>query len=250
MTPAPDRSPRDRILDAASRLLAEGGRDAVTTRAVSAQAGVQAQTIYRQFGDMRTLLETVAVEGFRRFLTAKTQHEHRTDPVGELRDGWDLHIEFAQANPAIYTLMYGERRLGSTAAESTQVYEVLRGIVERAAAAGRLALPVDTAAAMIYATGIGVAMTLITTDPSDLPAAQSLSVTTRDAVLEAVTVDDGAAGHAPDGVARHAIALLALLADDNGELSPAESALLEQWLGVLARRGDRAATHHRGAAPR
>ena len=245
------RTPRDRILVAATRLLAEGGRDAVTTRAVSAAANVQAQTIYRHFGDMRSLLQTVAADGFQRFLTAKTRREHGTDPVGELRAGWDLHIEFAQANPATYTLMYGERRPGPGADESTQVYEVLRGIVEQAAAAGRLALPVDVAAAMIYATGIGVAMTLITTDPTDLPAAQSLSATTRDAVLGAVTVDalEQPADHAADDVARHAIALQALLADGNEDLGPAEAALFEQWLGVLARREAPAANPPGGSPP-
>ncbi|GAA1458994.1 TetR/AcrR family transcriptional regulator [Williamsia maris] len=245
------RSPRDRILDAATGLLADGGRDAVTTRAVSAEANVQAQTIYRHFGDMRSLLQTVAADGFQRFLTANTRHEHGTDPVGELRAGWDLHIEFAQANPAIYTLMYGERRLGPGGDESTQVYEVLRRIVERAAAAGRLALPVDTAAAMIYATGIGVAMTLITTDPATLPAAQSLSANTRDAVLGAVTVDasDRATDRTADDVARHAIALRALLSHGNEDLSPAEAALFEQWLGVLARRRAAAADHRGGSSP-
>ena len=37
--------PRERILRAAAALLAEGGREAVSTRAVSAAAVAQAQTI-------------------------------------------------------------------------------------------------------------------------------------------------------------------------------------------------------------
>ncbi|MEH3155651.1 MAG: TetR/AcrR family transcriptional regulator [Gordonia paraffinivorans] len=225
-------SPRERILAAATRLLTEHGRDAVTTRAVSAEAGVQAQTIYRHFGDMRTLLETVAADGFGRFLTAKAGRETGEDPVEDLREGWDLHIEFALANPHIYTLMYGERRAGSD--KSVQVYEVLHHIVERVAAAGRLTVPVDTAAAMIYATGIGVAMTLITTDPADLPAGDVLSARTRDAVLGAVTTSSAAGG--PGGVARHAVALSALVADDPGGLTEPEAALLQQWLSVLAGR--------------
>jgi len=46
---------RARIVRAATELLATGGRNAVTTRAVSAAAGVQAPTIYRHFGDMQSL---------------------------------------------------------------------------------------------------------------------------------------------------------------------------------------------------
>ena len=37
--------PHDRILQAAARLLAEGGREAVSTRSISSAAGVQAPTI-------------------------------------------------------------------------------------------------------------------------------------------------------------------------------------------------------------
>ncbi|MGC4948582.1 TetR family transcriptional regulator, partial [Streptomyces sp. DT224] len=47
--PAPAESNRRRIIAAATRLLAEKGREAVSTRAVGAAAGVQAPTIYRLF---------------------------------------------------------------------------------------------------------------------------------------------------------------------------------------------------------
>lgn len=227
------RSPRDRILDAATRLLSEQGRDGVTTRAVCAEAGVQAQTIYRHFGDMRTLLETVAAEGFHRYLHAKDARELGDDPVEDLRVGWDLHMDFALANPHIYTLMYGERRARPD--HSLEVYGVLHRVVERVAASGRLTVPVDVAAAMVYATGIGVAMTLITTDSADLPAAGVLSARTRDAVLGAVTVD--AATASPEDTARHAIALSALVRDDPAGLTEAEVALLRQWLSVIGTRG-------------
>ena len=53
-------SPRERILRSTMELLARGGREAVTTRAVGNAAGVQSPTIYRQFGDMRGLLDEVA----------------------------------------------------------------------------------------------------------------------------------------------------------------------------------------------
>ena len=38
---------RERILEAAHRLIATGGKEAATTRAVAAAASVQAPTIYR-----------------------------------------------------------------------------------------------------------------------------------------------------------------------------------------------------------
>ena len=43
-----------------AQLLNDGGREAVSTRAVAAAAGVQPPTIYRQYGDMQGLLSAVA----------------------------------------------------------------------------------------------------------------------------------------------------------------------------------------------
>lgn len=71
---------------------------------------MQAQTIYRQFGDMAGLLDAVVARGFADFLHAKDGQAALADPVDELRDGWDMHVGFAVANPAVYALMYGEPR--------------------------------------------------------------------------------------------------------------------------------------------
>ena len=108
-----DMNPRERILQAAARLLAEGGREAVSTRAVSRAAGVQAPTIYRQFGDMQGLLDAVASHGYATYLASKRERATHHDPVEDLRRGWNLHIDFGLANPALYILMYGNPRPGT-----------------------------------------------------------------------------------------------------------------------------------------
>src|SRR3954452_18482594 len=101
---------RTRIVTAAAALLADGGRDAVTTRAVAAAAGVQAPTIYRLFGDKTGLLDAVAEHGFQAYLGGKAAPDG--DPVECLRAGWDLHVGFGLANPGLYALMYGNPRPG------------------------------------------------------------------------------------------------------------------------------------------
>jgi AcrR family transcriptional regulator len=87
-------------------VVGEDGPDAVSTRAVSAAAGVQAPTIYRLFGDKQGLLDVVASQGFRRYLADKASREPTDDPVQDLRDGWDAHVEMGLAQPALYRLMY------------------------------------------------------------------------------------------------------------------------------------------------
>src|SRR3954451_12093730 len=107
-------TPRERIVQGAAALLAEGGRDAVTTRAVASAAGVQAPTIYRLFGDKSGLLDAVAEHGFAAYLGEKGVPEPDADPVDDLRTGWDMHVGFGLANPALYALMYGDPRPGES----------------------------------------------------------------------------------------------------------------------------------------
>src|SRR4051812_30650400 len=99
---------RARIVTVAARLLAEQGRDALTTRAVATAAGVQPPTIYRFFGDKNGLVEAVAEHGFATYLAGKEMPPADADPVEDLRVGWDLHVGFGLANPALYALMNSE----------------------------------------------------------------------------------------------------------------------------------------------
>lgn len=227
--------PRERIVRATAKLLAEGGREAVSTRAVAAAAGVQAPTIYRQFGDMRGLLDAVASHGFSAYLRDKTEREPAEDPVEDLRRGWDLHVEFGLANPALYTLMYGNPRAGTRPAAALEAEDILRGLVQRVAEAGRLRVSVEGAAGMIHAAGVGIVLSLIAAEPEDRDP--ELSEATREAILAAVTTEEtvGAEPAGRDRVANRAVALKAVLPDAGGELTPGERTLLSEWLDRLAR---------------
>src|SRR5438132_3799934 len=107
---SPGRRPdaRTRIVRAATGLLASGGRNAVTTRAVSAAAGVQPPTIYRHFGDMQGLLGVVARETLAVHVREQASRALTSDPVEDLRRGWDLHIAFGLAHPDAFALLYSE----------------------------------------------------------------------------------------------------------------------------------------------
>ena len=229
-------STRDRMVRATADLLAEGGREAVSTRTVAAAAGVQAPTIYRQFGDMRGLLDAVASHGFSAYLQSKTSRQRAEDPVEDLRRGWDLHVEFGLANPAFYTLMYGDPRPGASPTAALEAAEILHGLVQRAAEAGRLRVGVERAAQLIHAAGVGVTLTLLGTEREDRDPA--LSETTREAVLAAVTTDGADEAATPrDGRSRaatRAVALKAVLSEAEAGLTPGEQALLSEWLDRIA----------------
>lgn len=222
--------PRERILAATAKLLSEGGRDAVSTRAVGAAAGVQAPTIYRLFGDMRGLLDAAAAEGFAAYLGDKTVLEPTDDPVADLRTGWDLHLGFGLANPALYQLMFGERRPGAPLSPAAEAgFGILAGLIRRIAEAGRLRVTEERAVQLVHAAGNGTTVALIgqPEESRDL----ELSVLAREAVVAAITTDaPSAAAPGPVGAA---VALRAALPATDA-LTATEAALLREWLDRIA----------------
>ncbi|MEU1600784.1 TetR/AcrR family transcriptional regulator [Streptomyces sp. NPDC005708] len=233
--------PRERILQAAADLLAEGGRDAVSTRAVSAAARVQAQTIYRHFGDMQGLLNAVARRGYADYLGAKRAHVGVGDPVEQVLRGWDLHIAFALASPAVYQLLYADPRPDVESPLVGDAHAVLLGLVESVAKSGRLRTSVEFAAAMIHSSGVGVALTLIAAQAAgQLSRYEGLSDSVRDAVLGSVLAEPQDArdlGDPTPKAAVHAIALKALLADGVQNLTVGERTLLGELLDRIASEG-------------
>jgi AcrR family transcriptional regulator len=222
---------RARILAAAAGLLASGGRDALTTRAAAAAAGVQATAIYRLFGDKDGLVDALAAYGFASYLAEKQVHEPGPDPVEDLRAGWDLHVGFGLANPALYSLMYGDPRPGVRSAAVGAAEQILKEHVQRIAKAGRLRVSEQRAVGLVQASGRGVVLALLAV-PQDARD-PGLADAAREAVIAAITTDAPAPQSPRPATA--AIALRAVLPDATG-LSGGERLLLEELLDRLAAR--------------
>ncbi|MFE3172390.1 TetR/AcrR family transcriptional regulator [Amycolatopsis sp. NPDC059090] len=216
---------RARIIAAALDLLSTGGPDAVSTRAVSSAAGVQPPTIYRLFGDKDGLLDAITVQGYADYLEAKTAQPPADDPLEDLRRGWDQHLEFGLANPALYRLM--TTRPGPSPALEKSL-EILSARVSRIASAGRLRVPETLAAALIHAAGSGATLSLIGTPPESRDL--TISIAAREAVIAAISTDRPVS-RAP-GPAAAATALRAVLPQVS-VLSEAEKALMGEWLGRI-----------------
>lgn len=220
---------RAQVIAVAADLLARGGRDAVTTRAVTAAAGVQAPTLYRLFGDKAGLLDAVAEHGFAAYLAGKQRPDPGGDPVDALRAGWDLHVGFGLANPALYPLMYGEPRPGGAPPAAEAAFRVLRAHVRSIAGAGRLRYAEEHAVQLVHASGRGTVLTLL-----DLPGPDrdlTLSTLAREACIAAITTD--APPLETPGPVGAAVALRAVLPDVTA-LSAAERGVLAEWLDRIA----------------
>ncbi len=217
-----------RVVAAAAALLSEGGPEAVSTRAVSAAAGVQAPTIYRIFGHKQGLLDVVATEGFDAYVKSHAvTHPHRSvHSVNGLRRGWDAHVAFGLAHPHLYALIYARPRPGSPHPAAVTASEMLAARVRRVAEAGQLRVPEERAVQLIQAGAYGTVLTLLGSQKDGRDS--RISDLAREAVLAAVTTESSTAADPPVPVTA-AIHLRAAL-PHTGALTAPERALLEEWL--------------------
>jgi AcrR family transcriptional regulator len=219
---------RQRVIEAATGLLEREGREAVTTRAVAVAAGMQPPAIYRLFGDKDGLLEAVAAHGFAVFVAAKHVDPNPSDPIEDLRAGWDLAVEFGLSNPELYSLMYSEpSRAASDAFKVGR--QMLATRLRHLATGGWLRVDEELAGSIIQATARGAVLTWLT-----LPEDQrdpALLTALREAMVSAVTNAEPAVRDA--GPAATARALRAVLPEETS-LSNAERLLLTEWLDRLA----------------
>jgi len=226
---APADDVRARIIAATAGLIASGGRDAATTRAVSAAAAVQAPTIYRLFGDKRGLLEAVAEHGLAAYVAEKSVREPHPDPVQELRDGWDMHVAFGLAHPGLFAIISGNSHTSPLWHNVAAGLEVLRRRVRNIALAGRLRVSEKRAVALLESVCTGTVLTLL--GEPEQRRDSGLSESAREAVLAAITGD--AISRMDSGPSGAAATLRASL-NQTSVLTGGERHLLEELLDRIA----------------
>jgi AcrR family transcriptional regulator len=232
---ARETSARNRLLLAAAELMDAAQGVEVSTRAICERAGVQAPTLYHHFGSKQGLQEAVITHGFKRFLAERAASADgvATDPIGDIRDAWDVHVRYGLENPSFYTLIYGRAVPGRPCGVVAEVEAMILDALQPVALAQRLRIAPERAAREILAASTGVVLTLIAQPAEQVDL--SLSDDVRDAILERITTsprravkDDGAP------LAASAIALDAALAEDPAPLSVGEATLLREWLRRLS----------------
>ena len=98
---------RERLIDAAERLFAEKGLEAVSLRQLAGDLGVSAMTPYRYFRDKDEMLAAVRARGFDRFAEAlETAFARPGTPDERAAAASDAYVRFALDHPAAYGLMF------------------------------------------------------------------------------------------------------------------------------------------------
>jgi AcrR family transcriptional regulator len=223
---------RAAILDAAALVLREQGAGAVTTRRIAEVAGTQAPTIYRLFGDKVGLLDAVAEHVLATYvankaIAAESEVTAGLDPLDDLRAGYRLHLEFALANPELYSLISNQTRLRTQSGSSADVagHEVLRSRVRRLAAAGMLRVSEERAVDMLSAAGNGALLITLGKPESERDIALG------DSMFEAVlSIILARAPEIPEARTRTGAISLAAIIPDLPALTSAERELMSEWL--------------------
>ena len=98
---------RRRLCEAAERLFAERGIEAVTMRELAQSLGVSPMTPYRYFKDKDAILAAVRAAAFTRFAAKLEAALARpADPLHRSRNAGQAYIDFALAEPQAYRLMF------------------------------------------------------------------------------------------------------------------------------------------------
>jgi AcrR family transcriptional regulator len=218
-------SGRERLLAAARSLLAEHPEREPSTRELYEAAGVAPPTLYHHFGTKAGLLEAVVDDAFSAYLDHKHAVPRTGDLLADFAAGWDRHVGFGVEHPVLYALMYGGTARRRSRAAQTAEAELRRGL-EQLASAGLLRIGVDEALAVTTAMAIGCVTQLThSAGPATGPLARSM----RAALMSELT------GQSPErgGAGQPARSLLARLGSVPGLFTPAEEALLRQWLHTL-----------------
>ncbi|MFS0899732.1 TetR/AcrR family transcriptional regulator [Mycolicibacterium litorale] len=229
-------STAENLLRAAAELLESGGVDAVSTRAVAAAAGVQPPVIYRRFGDKDGLLDALTHYLLQKYVKAKRQILNTAaDPVDQLRETWNLHVEFGLRHPDAYVLAYAAPRppgeLGAAAKRET--VSLLRGVVAELGNQSKLSMSVERATRYVFAAGLGTTLSLLQEPPDERDL--EISELARENALSVILHRKPKLRARNTKLPARAVALAEALRGTNDlPMSAAERSLLDEWLDRLA----------------
>jgi AcrR family transcriptional regulator len=131
-----DDALRTRLLQEASRVVAEDGPAALTVRDVAVRAGTSASAVYALFGGREELVRAVGAEAFRRFGAHLAAAGHSDDPEADLLALGVAYRDSALADPHFYRVMFDTGGVGAREASGPPVtaqptFATLRSAVAR-----------------------------------------------------------------------------------------------------------------------
>lgn len=179
------------LLDAALRIVATEGTDALTLRAVARLAGVSQAAPYRHFANKEAILAAVAEEGFRSLMAAMRQSVQACGdiPLARLRAVGIGYVTFATSHPSHFRVMFGRDLADRSAFPALRQVagDTLAMVVDAIADCQRAGVvrqeePAEDLALHAWATVHGLSALLVE-GVLDRPVAEVAEMVTRDLFL-------------------------------------------------------------------
>ena len=101
-----DERVRQRLIDAAGRILSDDGPSALSTRRITAEVGTSTTAIYSLFGSKEGLIRAIYGEGFRRLAARMAEVPHTDDALADLLELGRAYRANALANRHLYAVMF------------------------------------------------------------------------------------------------------------------------------------------------
>ena len=155
--------PRERLLEAARRVVARDGVGGLTLRAIARQAGVSHGAPLRHFPTLASLLAAVSAWGFEQLRASVAEAiDGEDDPRRRIAAAGHGYVRFALAQPGVYAVMFRPDLSDTTdpayQAAGLASFEQLAGLVAEAQADGwHPDAPRDQVAAVLWANVHGLA---------------------------------------------------------------------------------------------
>lgn len=126
---------RARLVEVASELVARDGADGFRLREAARILGVDIASIYRHYRNRQDLLAAVAEDAVERF-TAELERASASEDSGvaQLRALTRSYVRFAEANPALFRLIFSPLGVGLQSADMDELPgpgRVFREVIER-----------------------------------------------------------------------------------------------------------------------
>jgi AcrR family transcriptional regulator len=158
-----ESSPRQRLIEAAARLLGEDGPSALSTRRLARETETSTMAVYTHFGGMPALVGAVVAEGFARLEQRVAAVPLTDDPLADLRAVAAAYRDNARDNPHLYAVMFGSVPLGLELTQKQRdvgrpAFEQLVAAVARVGDAGHLRDEPAAAAAQFWSALHGYVM--------------------------------------------------------------------------------------------
>ena len=155
--------PRERLLEAARRVVARDGVGGLTLRAIAREAGVSHGAPLRHFPALASLLAAVSAEGFEQLMASVADAIGGEDDTRRrIAAAGHGYVRFALAQPGVYSVMFRPDLVDIAdpgyLATGAASFEQLAGLVAEAQADGwHPDVPRDQVAAVLWANVHGLA---------------------------------------------------------------------------------------------